>query len=118
MVYQKGRTGMSDAELTSCPFDATRDDRKSARLAAQHLKTPPGTAVVGNFGFARELLRSPKVKQAGAGADQVDVGNPEHVPVFYLDGEMHKRRRAAITKFFTPKTVQTRYRALMERTTD
>lgn len=109
---------MSDAELTSCPFVAARDDRKSAGLAAQHLKAPPGSAVVSNFSFARELLRSPKVKQAGAGADQVDVGNPEHVPVFYLDGEMHKRRRAAITKFFTPKTVQTRYRELMERTTD
>ncbi|MET0389637.1 MAG: cytochrome P450 [Polyangiales bacterium] len=110
---------MSDAERTSCPFTANQDDRKSAQLASQNLlKIEPGVELIGSFGFAREILRSPKVKQNGAGADQVDVGNPEHVPVFYLDGEAHKRRRAAITKFFTPKTIQSRYRAVMERMTD
>lgn len=108
-----------EQELTSGPVVGTnRDERKSARLAGESLRTDAGVEVIRSFGFARELLRSPKVKQDGAGADQIDVGNPEHVPVFYLDGESHKRRRAAITKFFTPKTVETRYRAVMERTTD
>jgi cytochrome P450 len=58
------------------------------------------------------------VKQAGAGAEHVDAGNSEHVPVFYLDSEAHKARRAAIVKFFTPKEIATRHRAVMERTTD
>jgi cytochrome P450 len=109
---------MPDAELSSCPFGQNRDERKSAQLAARHVKAEPGWELIGKFGFAREILRSTKVKQAGAGAEQVDVGNPEHVPVFFLDGEAHKRRRAAITKFFTPHTIRTRYRAVMEQTTD
>jgi cytochrome P450 len=109
---------MPDAEISSCPFGQNRDERKSAALAARHVKAQPGWELIGKFGFAREILRSPKVKQAGAGAEQVDVGNPEHVPVFFLDGESHKRRRAAITKFFTPHTIRTRYRAVMEQTTD
>lgn len=104
-----------------CPFDQidqNRDERKSAALAAANMSIAPGSEVIDSFAFAREILRSPKVKQAGAGAELIDVGNPEHVPVFFLDGEPHKRRRVAITKFFTPKTIQTRYRSVMERTTD
>jgi cytochrome P450 len=109
---------MSDAELGSCPFTQNRDERKSAQLAARFVTVEPGWQSIGDFAFAREVLRSPKAKQAGAGAAQVDVGNPEHVPVFFLDGEPHKRRRAAITKFFTPHSIRTRYRSVMERTTD
>jgi cytochrome P450 len=106
------------AELLPDRVGQNRDERKSAQLAARHVAAEPGWQLIGKFGFAREILRSPKVKQAGAGAEQVDVGNPEHVPVFFLDGEAHKLRRAAITKFFTPHTIRTRYRAIMERTTD
>lgn len=102
----------------SCPVNENRDDRKSAGLAARYGRPEPGTEVIDTFMFAREILRSPKVKQAGAGAEEVDVGNPEHVPVFYLDGDAHKRRRTAIKKFFTPKSVQTRLRPVMESTTD
>ena len=109
---------MPAADLGSCPFGQNRDERKSAQLAAHNLRAEPGSQMIGSFGFAREILRSPKVKQAGAGAEQVDVGNPEHVPVFFLDGEAHKRRRAAISKFFTPNSIRTRYRAVMERTSD
>ncbi len=102
----------------SCPFDPSRDDRKSARLAAQYVQAEAGAQLIGSFAFARDILRSPNAKQAGAGAEQIDVGNPEHVPVFYLDGETHRRRRAAIVPFFTPKAISTRYRQVMERTTD
>jgi len=95
-----------------------RDDRKSAQLVARNARTEPGVELIGDFGFAREILRHVKVKQDGAGAEQVDVGNPEHVPVFFLDGELHHKRRAAIVKFFTPKAIQTRYLGVMERTTE
>ena len=101
-----------------CPWEATVDQRKSAKLAAQHVEAAPGSATVRSFGLARELLRSAQVVQDGAGAEHVDMGNPEHVPVFFLDGEMHKRRRGAIKKFFTPQAVATRHRPVMEQTTD
>ena len=117
-VPQKGEANTANAKRTSCPFDANRDERKSARLAARYVKAEPGVELIGKFGVAREILRSLKVKQAGAGAEHVDVGNPEHVPVFYLDGESHKRRRAAIAKLFTPNAIKARYRGVMERTTD
>ena len=109
---------MPDQELTSQALGGGQDERKSPHLAAQYVKADPGSELIDEFAFARELLRSPKVKQNGAGAEQVAVGNPEHVPVFYLDGEVHKRRRAAITKFFTPHAIRNRYRPLMESATD
>jgi cytochrome P450 len=99
-------------------MEPSRDDRKSARIAAEHLVMQPGAQVVNSFLQARDILRSSAAEQAGAGADQVDTGNPEHIPVFYLDGEAHRRKRSAIARFFTSKAVTTRYRAVMERETE
>jgi cytochrome P450 len=96
--------------------DSEVDDRKSAAIAAKRLKVPVDGRRIGSFSLARDILRSSKVKQAGVGADQVDTGNPEHAPVFYLDGESHRKKRGAIARFFTPTAVTTRYRPLMERT--
>jgi cytochrome P450 len=64
------------------------------------------------------VLRNALAKQAGADSDQVDTGNPDHAPVFYLDGEAHRRKRGTIARLFTPTAVTTRYRAIMERTTE
>lgn len=100
------------------PIASDRDERKSAALAAKNVKVEGGAKPIASFAFAREILRSASAKQAGAGAEHVDVGNPEHVPVFYLDGEVHRKRRAAIVPFFTPKAITTRYKVLMERMTD
>jgi cytochrome P450 len=94
------------------------DDRKSARIAAENLTLQAGARRVSSFAFAREILRSSKMKQAGVGAEDVDTGNPEHAPVFYLDGEPHRKKRGAIARFFTPTAVATRYRPLMERTAE
>jgi len=63
-------------------------------------------------------LRNALAKQAGADSDQVDTGNPDHAPVFYLDGEPHRRKRSAIARLFTATVVTTRYRAVMERTSE
>jgi cytochrome P450 len=105
-------------QSTSCPFDASRDDRKSARLAAERTRPEPGAQIVGSFAMAREILRNVAMKQGGAGADLIDTGDPEKVPVFYLDGEVHKRKRSELARFFTPKAIAGRYRAVMESTTD
>jgi cytochrome P450 len=99
-------------------IEGNRDERKSARLAERNGGPGPGFRVVGQFALARSILRSSTAKQAGAGAEYVDVGNPEHVPLFFLDGEVHRRRRAAIAPFFTPKAITTRYYKVMEDTTD
>jgi len=74
--------------------------------------------MVRSFATAREILRNVAMKQGGAGADLIDTGDPEKVPVFYLDGEVHKRKRSELARFFTPKTIASRYRVVMERTTD
>ncbi len=109
---------LSNSETPGCPHLLERDDRKSARIAAERLQAPAEGRVVGSFSLAREILRSSKVKQAGVGADEVDTGNPDHAPVFYLDGESHRKKRGAIARFFTPIAVASRYRPLMERTAE
>ena len=103
---------------SACPFDPSRDERKSARIAAERVTFDPSAQVIKRFSFAREVLRNALAKQAGADSDQVDTGNPDHAPVFYLDGEAHRRKRGAIARLFTPTAVTTRYRAIMERTTE
>jgi cytochrome P450 len=60
------------------------------------------------------LLRSNVTLQAATMA----IGNPEFASVFFLDGEPHKRKRQTVVRFFTPKAISTRYRAVMEEATD
>jgi cytochrome P450 len=103
---------------SACPFDPSRDQRKSARLAAERVTFDSSAHVITRFSFARDVLRNALAKQAGADSDQVDTGNPDHAPVFYLDGEAHRRKRSTIARLFTPTTVTTRYRVIMERATD
>lgn len=101
-----------------CPFDHDRDDRKSAALAAANLDTDPGALAIGGFADAQAILRDPAMLQAGIGADQVKVGNPDQMSVFFLDGPAHKRRRSNIARFFTPKAINSRYRRTMEATSE
>jgi len=96
----------------------TRDDRKSAAIAAANSRPNPGSRVAKSFAFAREILRSPDVRQAGAGADLIPNENPEHVSFFFLDGELHRKRRSAVANYFTPKAITTRYHPVMHRTMD
>lgn len=94
-----------------------RDDRKSGALGEQRVKADPGARVVSGFATSRAVLRAPNMLQAGAGADQFSK-DPLRAPVFFLDGEPHKKRRTAIAKFFTPKAISTRHRRVMEAKTD
>ena len=100
--------------IAECPFEATRDDRKSAALAAERMTVSPDARIVSGLAFARELLRSNATLQAATMA----IGNPEFASVFFLDGEPHKRKRQTVVRFFTPKAISTRYRAVMEEATD
>ncbi len=98
-------------------MDTTLDHRKSAAIAAQGLRIAGPVRRLATLDESRAVLRHAGFLQDGPGADEVDVGNPEHVPVFYLDGPAHGQRRAAIARFFTPKAIEARYRAIMEETT-
>ena len=94
-----------------------RDDRKTAAIAAQRAVPDQGAPLVRSFAAARDILRSASMIQGGLGADQVDSGDPTQIPVFFLDGEIHHRRRIEISRYFTTKAINTRYRQVMENTT-
>jgi cytochrome P450 len=106
----------------ACPYpserEAGRDDRKSAELVGRRLVVGPEARVVGGFAFVRELLRSNVTRQAGVGADGEVAPDPAYTSVFFLDGDAHRRKRQAISQFFTPKAISTRYRVVMEQTSD
>lgn len=101
----------------SCPH-AGRDDRKSARIAEANLTPQAGSRVVGSFALGRDVLRSPHVRQAGAHAEETNIANPDEVSFFFLDGDLHRKRRAAVAGLFAPKTIVTRHQAVMHRTMD
>jgi hypothetical protein len=95
-----------------------RDDRKSAALAAQRVHADPGARVISGFERGREVLRSGQMVQAGAGTEQMKATGAGYLPVFFLDGDIHRRQRTAIARFFTPKAIGARHRLVMERTSD
>lgn len=107
-----------NATAASCPVHQGRDDRKSARIAAANMKPTEGARPLGLFAAARDVLRSPHVRQAGATADQTDLSRPDEISFFFLDGDAHRKRRAAVAGLFAPKTIVTRHRAVMDRTMD
>src|SRR6201994_2823209 len=72
---------------------------------------------IDSFAAAREVLRSSDVRRAGLNAELVHrfIGS-RNAPVLYQEGEPHQRQRSATARFFAPRVVATRYRALMETT--
>ncbi|KPM51683.1 cytochrome P450 [Frankia sp. R43] len=108
---------MTTAELPPRAMDPTRDDRKSAALAAGRVHPDPGARQVHGFVLGQKILRSGQMLQAGASGDRFSPDD-EFCPVFFLDGERHKKQRTAIARFFTPKAISTRHRLVMERTTE
>jgi cytochrome P450 len=107
-----------DATATGCPVHRGRDDRKSGKIAEANLTPQQGSRVIGQFDAARDILRSPKVRQAGASAEQADLSNPDEISFFFLDGELHRKRRAAVAGLFAPKAIVTRHRKVMDATMD
>ncbi len=110
-----------NATAQGCPVHQGRDDRKSAKIAKANLLPQAGSRKIDSFGLSRDFLRSPKVRQAGApGANgqEVEIQNPGDVSFFFLDGEEHRKRRAAVAGLFAPKTIVTRHQAVMTKTMD
>lgn len=95
-----------------------RDDRKTAHFIAANLKPFKANRIESDFQFARELLRTPGINQGRPGVAPPNLDNPDHESFFFLDGDRHRKRRASVAPYFTPKAVLTRYLPLMQRTMD
>jgi cytochrome P450 len=66
----------------------------------------------------RKVLRNADgTRQAGFNSEMV-TGTGMQPPVLFQDGPEHREQRTAIARFFTPKTVDLEYRALMEELSD
>jgi cytochrome P450 len=109
---------MSSEGISVCPAHESVDRRKSAPLAAKYVQPDAGAIRVKTAGLARAVMRSEKGFQAALGSEELHFDNPEHAPVFFLDGLLHRRKRMAIAKFLSPKAVATRHHKVMERTTE
>jgi len=101
-----------------CPVHAGRDDRKTAESIKTGLTPFKGARITNSFKFAREVLRSPAMRQASSSADQMDMSKPDEISFFFLHGEAHKKRRASVAPYFTPKAIVDRYIPLMHATMD
>ena len=98
-----------------CPHLTGRDDRKSAAIAAANDVVQPHSQRIGSFGLARAVLRGREFKQAMLNGDRFPVSDPTQLPLFFLDGEIHRRKRAALARFFSPKAIASLYRPLIDR---
>lgn len=108
---------MNDTTQTA-PAPGTQDHRKSAQFVAERSCPQPNARITRSFAGARELLRSPDVRQAGGEAVRMVIDNPDHVSFFFLDGEVHRKRRASVAGYFTPKAIITRYHPIIKETMD
>lgn len=102
---------------SGCPFHDNADRRKSAAIAALNTQPNAGAHWVKKSGLARKILRSQHALQAGVGAEFVNLDNPAHVPVFFLDGIDHHRKRQKIQKFLSPKAIGERHQIVMRNVT-
>jgi len=102
----------------SCPHLAGRDDRKTAAIAAANDTIQPGAERINSFGLARQILRGREFRQAMLNGDRFPVDDPSQLPVFFLDGEVHRNKRNTLARFFTPKAIASLYRPIIDRETD
>ncbi|HXK22892.1 MAG TPA: cytochrome P450 [Myxococcota bacterium] len=102
----------------ACPLHGMRSDSKTAALAAESIKPEPGSRWIRSFGQARELLRHARLRQSGVEAAPVEKEDPTKASIFFLDGDAHRERRAAIARFFTPRAIATRHMRVIQENTE
>jgi cytochrome P450 len=101
-----------ELQVSKCPVG--RDDRKTAVFVDRHLTDLAGAEMVRSYAQSRDILRNGNLKQAGSGAEFVDMSDIDQVIMFYLDGEPHRQRRATVARFFSAKAIETRYKQVIE----
>jgi cytochrome P450 len=103
---------------TGCPVHSGRDDRKTGEDYKVELPVFPNARVTQSFRFARDVLRSQEMRQAGSSSDSMDMSKPDEISFFFLHGDEHKKRRASVAAHFAPKAIVSRYNPLMQDTMD
>lgn len=95
-----------------------RDVSKTGALAREEMARSRRSRFFGSFEAARKVLRGNKVNQGGVGIQTLKDADPQDVTLFYLDGEPHRARRAAIAPFFSLRAIEDRYEPVMHRCAD
>jgi cytochrome P450 len=124
VVQDKPSTHAPGADPARCPVDHhVAAEKKSVRPRSEG--TAPveqdsrGVWHVRGFEEVRTVLRSSETQQAGFKAELVATGKAlTNRPILYQEGKIHQEQRTKTARFFTPKTVSTQYRQMMERLAD
>jgi cytochrome P450 len=95
-----------------------KTDSKTACRAAREVAPEAGSRHLRQFGQLRAILRNEAMRQNGASAAPTEKKDPTRASIFFLHGEEHRRRRGAITSFFTPKAIATRHLPVIAETVD
>lgn len=101
-----------------CDGELVQGGDKTARLATATITPATLARAIRSWPAARDLLRSAQVLQSGAGVNEMGNLDEDKLTLFNLDGESHRKRRAAVAPYFTLKTIQTRYEPIMQRTAE
>lgn len=109
---------MTEGTASGCPVHDNVDRRKSAAIALKNTQPDSGAQWIKKAEIARQILRSKNAVQAGAGAEFLKYKNPEHAPVFFLEGPDHFRKRQKTQRFLSPKAVTDKHYQIMEKVTD
>lgn len=96
----------------------SEDKSKSGPLAREEMAKSRRSRFFGSFEAARSMLRSPAVVQGGVGIQTLRDADPQDVTLFYLDGDAHRDRRAAIAPYFSLRAIEQRYEPVMRRCAD
>lgn len=108
-------TSSSSSIGTIGPSGAIATDSKTAGMAAERVIPAPNSRLVQRFADLRKVLRSTAMRQAGAHDAPNNKTDPTKASIFFLDGEAHRARRAAIARLFTPKAIATRHMPIMQQ---
>jgi cytochrome P450 len=98
-------------------FPPGPDERRSAAIAASRVEIPSYARPARSFALVRHLLRSPAARQDLPLKGEIPGITDDQKPVIMLDGELHRRRRTSLARFFSPKAIKDHHLAVMEATT-
>jgi cytochrome P450 len=93
-------------------------DSKTLRMAANIISPEPGSRLVQHFADLRRILRGAASLQSGVEVAPVEQEDPTRASIFFLDGEAHFKRRAAIAGFFSPSAINKLHMPVMQETAD
>lgn len=118
----------SAASAPGCPIDHRAGQRGFSHQKTARVPEPSGPPIerdaagtwhVREFALARTILRGEDTRQAGFKADLLErLPGAMNRPILYLEGQPHHQQRRQTARFFTPRTVASNYRAMMEALSD